>query len=140
MSTQNSIPDQSTLLSMVQEYSKQPEFRYFLNSCIKKWHEVRPEMEQIDCIMNSICSTWKISRNQLLADRKYVEPRSLFFYLIHKRLDLSYEVIGDMFGRVKGNVHSGAKTIEYMLENRKTKHLVEAYMDVERCLTALSST
>ena len=136
MDIPKNIPDQSAILEKVSHYSKQPEFRYFLDSCIKKWDEVRPEMELIDCIMDSICRKWKISKTDLIKERRYVEPRSLFFYLIHKRVNLSYEIIGDMFGRVKGNVHSGAKNIEYMLETRKQQNLVEAYHAVESDLVA----
>lgn len=139
MKIPESIPDQKTLLNTVEEYSKQPEFRYFLDSCINKWNQVRPEMELVDCIMESICQTWNISKEELISDRKYVEARNLFFYLIHKKVNLSYQIIGDMFGRIKGNVHSGAKTIEYMLENRKKKNLVEAYNVVEKDLLTVFS-
>lgn len=133
------IMDKETLLSVVHKNSEKPEFRYFLESCIRKWEQVRPEMELIDCLMDSICRTWNISRAELLSERKYFEARSLFFYLIHKKVNLSYEIIGDMFGRVKGNVHSGAKIIETRLK-KKRQTVVDGYEAAENDIISFLSS
>ncbi len=129
--TQRQVPDEQHISHRVALAVTQPEFRYFLASCIDKWDEIQPEQRLINIIMESVCQTWDITPEQLLNDRKHVEPRSFFFFVIHKKVNLSYETIGNMFDRVKGNVHSGAKNIEFMLENRQQKHLVEAFVAIE---------
>ena len=132
--TQRQVPDENYINTRVAMGLPQAEFRFFMASCIQKWDEIQPEQRKINLIMESVCQTWEISPDQLLTNRKYVEARSFFFYVIHKKVDLSYEIIGNMFDRVKGNVHSGAKNIQFMLEDRQRKHLVDAFKSVERAL------
>lgn len=136
MDIPKNIPNKEVIEEMIALYSKEAEFRFFINSCILKWDKVRPEMELIDCIIKSICNTWSISKQQLISDRKFVEPRSLLFYLVHKKVNLPYEIIGDMFGRVKGNVHSNAKQAEFMIIQNKNKSLVAANEQVDKDLVS----
>jgi chromosomal replication initiation ATPase DnaA len=132
------IIDKETLLSVVHENSEKPEFRYFLESCIRKWEQVRPEMELIDCVMDSVCKTWNISKKELLSERKYCEARSLFFYIIHKKLNLTYEVIGDMFGRLRANVYKDSKIIEIRLKKNR-RILVDGYTAAENDIVSFLS-
>lgn len=134
MMAQTQIPDENYLSTRVAQFIPQPEFRFFLASCMKKWDQMQPEMEMISLIMDSVCKSWNCNSDQLLKDRQFAEARYFFFYVIHKKLQLTYGTIGNMFDRGKAHVHVGAKNIEFLLDKRRQKHLVLAFEGVELAL------
>ncbi len=105
------------ILSVIQSNMHREDFAQYMNYCVKKWKRLEIDLEIIDAIMASICKQWSISKEELIADKKFSEPRAMMFYVIKKQIKLSYGEIGEMFRTSKSYIHKAVDDIAILIEN-----------------------
>lgn len=128
-------PTAADLLSRVKTNINNPEFAYFLSTMMMKWDNFEREMEVVDDLLILVCKEWEIDQQQLLMDKKYREPRSVFFYLFKRYVSTSYEVMEQMFNRRKSQLHKMVEEIRFVVENGYNKPLLTRIEALERSVT-----
>jgi hypothetical protein len=102
-----------------------PYFIFFLNSFLPKWVDLTEERLAIMQCVDSICKHWNCTKDELYLDKKRHEPRGVLFCLLKKHLDLSFEIIGDMFLKKKSQVHKIVTQVEFVIKQGKKKELID---------------
>jgi hypothetical protein len=113
----NSINKQEEILTAIRGNMSNQDFARYMNYCVKKWERLKVDLEILDAIMGSICAQWNISKNDLIADKKFADARAMMYYVIKKQINLSYGEIGEMFRISKSYVHKAVDDIAYVVEN-----------------------
>jgi hypothetical protein len=113
----NSINKQEEILTAIRGNMSNTDFAQYMNYCVKKWERLKVDLEIIDAIMGSICAQWNISKNDLVADKKFADARAMMYYVIKKQINLSYGEIGEMFRISKSYVHKAVDDVAFVVEN-----------------------
>src|SRR3989344_3805337 len=93
------------LLKKIKDNIDNPLFRGFLSSLFDRWEKLQAETNAINLIVKKICQHYSITQEEMLRKNRYYEARSVFFYVLIKKVNLSYGEAGDLFKFDKGAVH-----------------------------------
>lgn len=115
------VLDKDSLLKEINENIDRPEFVYFLNSLLNKYHGVKNELEKIDYIIQVICERLNIPKDKFLSDIKYIKEKGLFLYIVNKEIGLSLREISEMFDVPLGTVHRLVDSSKFLVEKHKMK-------------------
>lgn len=129
-------PTEQEINALIQGNIHRDDFKKYLALCLRKWENLKVELEIIDAIMGSICKHWNISRQELIEDKAYMEPRFLMYYIIKKELVLSYGEIGEIFDRPKSYIHKAVDDMVFFVEQngKKRSKLVDMVNSVKNDL------
>jgi len=124
------------ILSVIQDNLHRDDFAKYINFCVKKWKRLEVELEIVDAIMSSICKQWKISKQDLIQNKKFSEPRSMMYYVIKKQVKLSYREIGEMFSTRESYIHKAVHDITFLVEEHRQKDMVNIFESIQNDLSA----
>ncbi|NQY43563.1 MAG: hypothetical protein HRT87_09500 [Legionellales bacterium] len=90
-------------------YWTRPNLEYNLQSNVIK----------TDNIINDVCRIYGIELNDLMSKsrlRILVEPRQVLFYILHKKLNIPCQKVGNMFGKNHATILHGANVMKNYME------------------------
>lgn len=109
---------QTDILYVIQRNMQRADFAKYMDFCVKKWNRLEVDLQIIDAIMSSICKQWSISKEELIANRKFTEPRAMMYYVIKKQVKLSYGEIAEMFKKQKSYIKKSVDDVTFLLEKK----------------------
>jgi hypothetical protein len=138
-STAKNKPKSPEILSEIKGNMHREDFATYMGFCVKKWKRLEVELQIVDAIISSICKQWNISKEKLMDDRKFAEPRALMYYIIKKQVKLSYGEIGEMFGVNKSYIFKSVTDITFLVEGHGQKSMVTAFQSIQKDLSKKAS-
>jgi len=82
-------------------------------------YSIKIDAIKTDNIIKDVCDTYGIELVDLMSKsrlRILVEPRQVLFYILHKKLNLPCQKVGQMFGKNHATVLHGANVIKNYME------------------------
>lgn len=125
----------SEIISKIEANMHRDDFANYMDFCVKKWQKLDTELQVIDTIISSICREWKISKGQLIEDKRFVDARAIMFYIIKKQMNMTYSEIAIMFNKGKGHIHKMVDDISFVIEKQSQKELCVKFDSISRNLT-----
>jgi len=119
-------------ISVVQLYliqNKTPTLATVQNVIKEVMHETKPEPIKIETIISEVAKTYNITEEEILSERRtasLVLARRVAMYIARKTTDLSFDKIGEYFGRDHATVLYNVNQIEkFLTEKPYERGLVE---------------
>lgn len=125
----------SEILSKIESNMHRNDFANYMGLCIKKWQKLDTELQMVDAIISSVCREWKISKSQLIDDKKFADARAIMFYIVKKQMNMSYSEMSTLFNKGKGYIHKATKIISTTIKNHPQKELCIKFKSISHNLT-----
>ena len=128
------VESKEFLLEKIKDNLDNPLFRGFLSSLFSRWEKLEAETNAINFIIKKICEHYSITQEEMIRKNRYYEARSVLFYVLIKKVNLSYGEAGDLFKFSRGAVHRAVSEADVMVNKARKKNLVALIADIDRIL------
>ncbi len=126
------VTDEELSVTYINKNITDQEFVIYIDSCLKKWPDIKPECKIMDIVMDTICANYTITIDELIFGKKNMVPRSITLYMIKKSIkNLSFDTLGEMFGRQKSYVFKSYDDAKFMIERHKKKDVLLIVSDIK---------
>ncbi len=120
----------------------------YLDKCISKYEDKKKDnarisevnKEQSKTILHILLSHLKITEPQLMNNRDYCNHKALLYYYTKKKLKISYEAVGDLFGKHKSYVYYSASRAEIIVKKSKKHPLQDIMLHIDQQYAIAANT